>query len=227
MSVYRVPLSWRLASVLCLFLLMAAASCGRRDPDRRSAGRATGGSPPPPAGTPGRRIEVEDGSGKRVFALSESAGGYEVLTEGKRQAGSIKVQEDRVKASNESGQPACKVKMKEDGFKLYREPMRPGGADVELLELKVAGGDFRIKDPRDQVLYHGRKGETKTKVSGPGGRQLVAKLKEDGVEVEDGSGTRLVRVKGFQSVPAAVFCASEYDLLEKAAVVAYCARFRL
>ena len=53
----------------------------------------------------------------------------------------------------------------------------------------------------------------------------MLKQKEDGVEVEDATGKRLVRIKGLKSSAAALFCAApEYDMLQKAAVTAYCAR---
>ena len=55
---------------------------------------------------------------------------------------------------------------------------------------------------------------------------MDVKPKEDGSEVEDAAGKRLIRLKGLDSPLAACFCAApEYDLLQKAAVVAYLAKF--
>lgn len=178
-----------------------------------------------PAQAGGATIQVENGAGAPLFTLDPSPKGFHVAGAGGRKLGDVKVESDRVKAANAAGQPAFKVKRKDAGFKLYREPAAPGGADTEIAGYSPEGGDFRVKDGSDREVYRGKQKDGKTKVSGPGGRTYVLKTKDDGMEVEDAAGKRLVRIKGLKSQAAALFCAApEYDTLQKAAVVAYSAR---
>lgn len=178
-----------------------------------------------PVSAGGAKIKVENGAGAPLFALDPSPKGFHVEGAGGRKLGDVKVEADRVKVANASGQPAFKVKQKDAGFKLYREPAAPGGADVELAGYSPEADGFRVKDGSDREVYRGKAKEGKTKVSGPGGRIYVLKTKEDGMEVEDAAGKRLVRIKGVKSPAAALFCAApEYDVLQKAAVTAYSAR---
>ena len=212
--------------------LLILAGCGGAS--RTSHGSSSEASTAAPASSaassrspasPKGKIRAEDGAGKLLFELSPSAKGYDVTAAGGRRLGTVKVETDRVKASDERGQPAFKVTQKDRGFKLYREPAAPGGADVELAGLRAEAGDFRIKDARDQELFRGKAKESKTKVSAPGGQSWGVKVKDDGVEVEDATGKRVLRVKGLRSVPAAVFSAApQYSPLQKAAVAVYCAR---
>jgi hypothetical protein len=219
---------------LLALLLILSGGCGSRANDSAP-------SPPPksPSHTPaprrearGEKIRVEDGAGKLLFALDPSDKGFHVEAVGGQKIGSVKVEADRVKVADADDRPAFKVKRKEDGFKLYREPATAGGADVELADVRVAqgfspgrGSDFSIRSAAGQELYRGKPKEARTKVTGPGGRVFDVKPKENGAEVEDASGKRLIRLKGLTSPAAATFCAApEYDLLQKAAVVAYLAK---
>lgn len=192
---------------------------------------AAGGSGPlapalaAPAAAPNARITVEDAAGKVLFVLDPSGAGYKVEGAGGKKLGTVKVEADRVKLADDKLKPAYKVKQKEGGFKLYREPAQAGGADAELANLVLQGAEFVVKNPQDREVYKGRTTGASSKVNGAGGRQLVVKSKPDGLEVEDASGKRLVRIKGIKSIPAAVFIAgSEYDTLQKAAVTAFSAR---
>ena len=178
-----------------------------------------------PAADANTKIKVEDGNGAVLFVLDPSDKGYQVEDGNGRKLGSIKVEANRVKVSNEQGNPAYKIKQDDTGFKLYREPATKGQPDIELAQYRTDGQDFRIKSPQDQELYRGKAKGAKVKVETPGGQQLDVKEKEDGLEVEDASGKRLIRIKGLKSVAAAAFAAgNEYDTLQKAAVVAYAAR---
>ncbi|HTE17254.1 MAG TPA: hypothetical protein VK689_02605 [Armatimonadota bacterium] len=179
----------------------------------------------PGVSSPSAKIRAEDGAGKLLFELSPSAKGYDVSADGGRKLGTVKVEADRVKASDERGRPAFKVKQKEGGFKRYREPAGAGGADIELAHLRTDADGFKIKDAQGRELFQGKTKEAKTKVTGPGGASWKLKAKDDGLEVEDAAGKRLIRVKGLRSMPAAVFCAApRYSPLQKATVAAYCAR---
>jgi hypothetical protein len=174
---------------------------------------------------PGGRIKVEDGAGTTLFQLESSAKGFQVEDDAGKKIGAVKVESDRVKVADAADRPAFKVKQKEGGFKLYREPAAPGGADVELANFWAGDGALQIKDGADRFLYKGKDKGGKFEVDGPAGRRLVVKAKEDGYEVEDPAGKRLIRLKGVVSPGAALFCAAtEYDVLQKAAVVAYTAR---
>ncbi len=213
-----------LALVLCAAL---AGGCNRQSggaPPADTGSQATPGQPA--GGGAGNRVSAEDGSGKILFVLEPSDKGYRIVDGGGRQIGSVKVESDRMKVSDAGDRPAFKLKLKDEGFKLYREPATAGGADVELARYQGSGDRFRILDPQDRELYRGKIRDTSVKVDGPGGGMTVAE-KEDGVEVEDAAGNRLLRMRGLKSVPAAVFSASkEYDVLARAAVAAYGARIQ-
>lgn len=168
-------------------------------------------------------MEVTSGTGELLFRLERSDKGYSVEGPSGKLA-SVKVQEDRVKLADPGGTPLFKVKQKEGGFKLYREPAAKGGADIELANFWSGGGELQIKDGSDRQLYDGKDKGGKYEVKGPEGRTYVLKTRDDGLEVEDSSGKRLVRIKGLSSPAAGLFCAApEYDPLQKACVVSFTA----
>jgi hypothetical protein len=169
------------------------------------------------------RIRVNSG-GSVVFDLKAEGTGFAIEDKDGKKVGSVKVESDRVKVADADGKPAFKVKKKDAGFKLYREPAQAGGADVELANYSPDDVGFRIKDASDKELYRGKKKGEEYEVTGPEKKQYVIKNLRDGIEVEDQFGQRLVRLKGLGSVPAAIFItAPEYDTLQKAAVTAYAA----
>lgn len=170
------------------------------------------------------RIKLEDASGRVIVALTPEGAGYAVEDGTGKKLGRVKVENDRVKVADASGKPAFKVKQKEGGYKLYREPAVPGSADVELAAVWPEPNGLLIKDASDRELYKGKRDGGHMKVAGRGGVLWTVKEKPDGVEVE-AAGKRLVKLTGLRSAPAAVLCAAPtYGPLEKAAVLAYAAR---
>jgi len=210
-------------------LSVALAGCAGPPKGAEAPPPGPGGGAPPPVARPttgagAAKIEIEDGAGATLFQLQSSAKGFQVEDADGRKIASVKVEADRVKLADAEGRPAFKVKQKDGGFKLYREPASPGGADVELANFWTGPGELQIKDGSDRLLYKGKAKGDKTEVAGPAGRNYVLKPKPDGYEVEDPAGKRLARLKGLSSAGAALFAAApEYDVLQKAAVAAYTA----
>lgn len=204
-------------------LALSLAGCGGSSKGSEGKPSSGGGGGGPTASAPAR-VELNDGAGKLLFKLERSENGYTVDDDAGNKLASVKLESDRAKLKDADAKPTYKIKQKGTGFKLYREPAVQGGADVELFDFAMDGGELKIKDASDRFLYKGKPKENKLKVQGPTGQFYDVKSKPDGVEVEDSSGKRLIRLKGVSSPAAAVVCAApEFDMLQKAVVVAYSA----
>lgn len=166
-------------------------------------------------------ITAADAAGNPLFTLRGAGAAFAVQGAGNRALGNIKVEKDRVKLKNERGQPAFKVKRKEDRYKLYREPTAPGSADVETGALQVEAGEFKVLDASDRELYKGKTGGSAWKVRAAGGGTWNVQVSAVGVDVFDAAGKRLLRLTGSTSPGLAVFCAArEFDVLQKATMAA-------
>lgn len=208
-----------LALAVCGLALSLAGCGGGSEAEDAPSGGGGGGSASAPA-----RVELNDGAGQLVFKLERSGEGYTVDDADGKKLASVKLESDRAKLKDADAKPTYKIKQKGSGFKLYREPEVQGGADVELYDFSMDGGELKIKDPSDRFLYKGKPKEAKLKVENASGQFWDVKTKDDGIEVEDATGKRLIRLKGVSSPAAAVVCAApEFDPLQKAVVVAYTA----
>jgi hypothetical protein len=189
------------------------------------AGVAIGTSTP--ARSQGGILEVSDAAGATVLKLTPNDKGFSITGKGGAALGKAKVEPDRVKVADASGKPAYKVKDKDNGFKLYKEPATAGAADIEQAAYWWENDGFQVKDPNDREIIKGKGRGTGMKVRCADGRTFSFKPSGDGIEVDDAAGKKLLRVQGTQSAAAALFCAlKEYDPLQKAAVLAHVSRLK-
>lgn len=171
-------------------------------------------------------LQVSDPSGP-VLKLTPSDKGFSIAGKGGVALGKVKVEPDRVKVADAAGKAAYKVKDKDGGFKLYKEPAASGGADVEQAAFWWEGDGFQVKDPSDREVIRGKGRGVGMKVRCADGRVFSFKTSGDGIEVDDAAGKKVVFVQGTQSPAAALFCAlKEYEPLQKAAVLAHVSRLK-
>ncbi len=172
-------------------------------------------------------LEVSDASGATVIKLTPNAKGFAISGKGGAALGKVKVEPDRVKVADAAGKASYKVKDKDGGFKLYREPASPGGADIEQAAFWWEADGFQVKDPNDREIIRGKGRGAGMKVRCADGRAFSFKPSGTGIEVDDAAGKKVVVVQGTQSPAAALFCAlKEYEPLQKAAVLAHVSRLK-
>jgi uncharacterized protein YxjI len=172
-------------------------------------------------------LTVSDATGATVLQLTPSDKGFLVSGKGGAGLGKVKVEPDRVKVADAAGKPAYKVKDKDGGFKLYKEPTTAGAADIEQAAFWWENDGFQVKDPNDREIIRGKGRGVALKVRCADGRAFSFKPAGNGIEVDDAAGKKLVSVQGTQSAAAALFCVlKEYDPLQKAAVLAHVSRLK-
>jgi len=191
-----------LLTTCCFALACGKDSRGSRDDGEPSKTDSAGETKAPAAkgqGLAGSTITV-DGE-EHTFKAKDN--GYK--TSGGLK---FKVQADRVKVKNAQDQELCKIKKKDDGFKLYRD----GGEDAVLKGKRRGDGFKLVKKPSDEEIGKVEKGGGTL-----GGEEVIV---ADG-EVKRGGKTVAKVGAGLPATTAAILGATELSKAERLGIVVY------
>lgn len=119
-----------------LLALALAAGCSSSDQGPAEASPASDPSTVAPSRT---AFEVTAGPGAPWATLEPKDEGYR-LRGGSLDGGKLKVGADRVKLASPSGGTVAKVKVKDYGFKIYRDD------EAEVAKVKRKGAGFKLSD---------------------------------------------------------------------------------
>ncbi len=189
--------------ILLLGAVIALSSCKTETKSPVPPGKLPSGAPAPERNTaeaPEGGWCVEDGAGSRLVSLEPLGDGFNLCgPEGKSQ-GQVVVKDDKVELM-EQKQLVLKVKVKDDGCKLYDDK------DTVLFEVKRKDNGYLVKDAADKEIGRIKaKDEGAYKVYDASGSEIgKIKPKDDGSEMEDPSDNRLYRIKGKLPVRAGAF----------------------
>lgn len=196
-----------LRQILLLTLCCFALACGKGGGETNAEPSTSDGNEPAPKSAPAAKGQGLAGSTITIdgeeHTFKSKDGGY------KTSAGlKFKVQADRVKVKDADDKELCKIKKKDDGFKLYRD-----GGEEAVLKGKRRGDGFKLmKKPSDEELGTVEKG---------GGTLGGEEVTVAGGEVKRGDKTVAKVGAGLPATTAAILAATELSKAERLGIVVY------
>ena len=192
--------------ILWFTLCALALACGKGG-GGEEAPRATEAAPEPKA--PAAAVKGQGLAGTTIIIDGEHHT-FKAKDNGYKTSGGLKfkVEADRVKVKNEDDQELCKIKKKDDGFKLYQK-----GGEEAVLKGKRRGDGFKLmKKPSDEEL-----GRVENGGGTLGGQPVVV----SGGEVKRNGETVAKVGTGIPATAAALLGATELSKAERLGMLVY------